>query len=171
MNDLTSTRAGQSLDVERLYTTYGPMVLRRCRQLLRNEAQAVDAMQDVFVLVLRHQQRLEEGSGASLLFRLATNVCLNQLRGARRKPEDANDELVLNIAHDLDVEARAEAKGLLSRLFSNEPKTTATIAVLHYLDGMTWDEVAREMNMSVSGVRKRARGITERMKNLQENHP
>jgi RNA polymerase sigma-70 factor (ECF subfamily) len=147
------------------------MVLRRCRLLLRDEARAVDAMQDVFVLVLRHQATLDQESGSSLLFKLATNVCLNQLRSARRKPEDANDELVLSIANDLDLEQRAQARSFLSRLFADEPETTATIAVMHYLDGMTWDEVAAEMKMSVSGVRKRARGITERVKSLQERAP
>ena len=158
-----------SASVEDLYAKYGPMVLRRCRTLLRDEARAVDAMQDVFVLVLRHQQRLEGGS--SLLFRLATNVCLNLMRSTRRKAEDANDELVLNIAQDLDVESRTQARSVLARLFADEPETTATIAVLHWVDGMTWDEVAREVNMSVSGVRKRARGITERVKALQERNP
>ena len=158
-----------SASVEDLYAKYGPMVLRRCRTLLRDEARAVDAMQDVFVLVLRHQHRLEGGS--SLLFRLATNVCLNLMRGTRRKAEDANDELVLNIAQDLDVESRTQARSVLARLFADEPETTATIAVLHWVDGMTWDEVAREVNMSVSGVRKRARGITERVKALQERNP
>jgi RNA polymerase sigma-70 factor (ECF subfamily) len=158
-----------SASVEDLYTKYGPMVLRRCRTLLRDEARALDAMQDVFVLVLRHQQRLDGGS--SLLFRLATNVCLNLLRSTRRKPEDAHDELVLNIAQDLDVESRTQARSVLARLFADEPETTATIAVLHWVDGMTWDEVAREVNMSVSGVRKRARGITQRVKSLQERNP
>lgn len=157
-----------SPSVEQLYEKYGPMVLRRCRKLLRDEARAVDAMHDVFVLMLRNPH-LQGGS--SLLFRLATNVCLNQLRGVRRKPEDANDELVLSIAHELDVESRSQARSFLARLFADEPETTATIAVLHYLDGMTWDEVAREVNMSVSGVRKRARGITERVKTLQERTP
>lgn len=159
------------VDVDQLYRKYAPMVLRRCRTLLRHEARAVDAMQDVFVLVLRHQHELATGSGSSLLFRLATNVCLNQLRGTRRKAEDANDELVLSIAQDLDVEQRAHAKGFLTRLFAEEPDTTATIAVLHYVDGMTWEEVAAEMKMSVSGVRKRARGITDRVKHLQERAP
>lgn len=160
-----------SVSVEALYAKYGPMVLRRCRLLLRDEARAVDAMQDVFVLVLRHQATLDQESGSSLLFKLATNVCLNQLRSARRKPEDANDELVLSIANDLDLEQRAQARSFLSRLFADEPETTATIAVMHYLDGMTWDEVAAETKMSVSGVRKRARGITERVKSLQERAP
>ena len=152
--------------VEALYTRYGPMVLRRCRRLLRNDAHALDAMHDVFVLVLRHQHRLD--GSAALLNRLATNVCLNQLRGQRRKPEDADDALLLDIAQDFDIEARAEARNLLKVLFDGAAETTATIAVLHYLDGMTWDEVAVEMNMSVSGVRKRARTISTRLKSLPQ---
>lgn len=159
------------LAVEQLYAKYGPMVLRRCRHLLRDEARALDAMQDVFVLVLRHQHRLDDGTGSSLLFRLATNVCLNLMRGTRRKAEDADDEKVLAIAQELDVEHRAQARSFLTRLFADEPETTASIAVMHWVDGMTWEEVAREMNMSVSGVRKRARGITERVQALQERQP
>ncbi len=144
------------------------MVLRRCRTLLRDEAKAVDAMHDTFVQVLRRQNELSAETGSSLLFTVATNVCLNQLRGSRRKAEDESDERVLQIAQDLDLEGRAAAKSFLGRLFAGEPETTATIAVLHWVDGMTWEEVAREMKMSVSGVRKRARGITERVKQLEE---
>jgi len=33
------------IDVGALYGTYAPMVLRRCRHLLRDEEQAADAMQ------------------------------------------------------------------------------------------------------------------------------
>ena len=33
------------------------------------------------------------------------------------------------------------------------------MAVLHYVDGLTLEEVAEETGMSVSGVRKRLRGL------------
>jgi RNA polymerase sigma-70 factor (ECF subfamily) len=153
--------------VASLYAKYGPMVLRRCRRLLRDEAQAVDAMHDVFVLVTRHQHRLDTAAPSSLLYRLATNVCLNHLRTAQRRPEDADDEVVLSIARDLDLESRTHARSLLARLFAEEPESTATIAVLHYLDGMTWEEVAAEVGLSISGVRKRARGLAERLQLME----
>lgn len=139
------------------------MVLRRCRKLLRDESKAVDATHDVFVLVTRYQRRLDDQAPSGLLNRLATNLCLNHLRSARRHPEDSDDELVLCIARDLDLEARAHARSLLARLFADEPDSSATIAVLHFVDGMTWEEVAAEVGLSVSGVRKRARGLAERL--------
>jgi RNA polymerase sigma-70 factor (ECF subfamily) len=157
-----------ALDVEQLYRTHGPMVLRRCRRLLRDEAQALDALQDVFVQVLRYQRALDDTAPSSLLFRLATNVCLNRLRTQRRKPEDRDDELVLAIAQDLDEAARAQAASMLRRLFSAEPESTAAIAVMHLLDGMTHDEVAREVGLSVSGVRKRLRTLSAKLQALDE---
>jgi RNA polymerase sigma-70 factor (ECF subfamily) len=161
-------RSPVALDVDQLYRTYGPMVLRRCRRLLRDDGQALDAMQDVFVQVVRHQGRLDATAPSSLLFRLATNVCLNRLRTSKRKPEDADDELVLSIAHGLDEAARAQAASMLRRLFRDEPESSATIAVLHLLDGMTHEEVAAEVGLSVSGVRKRLRTLGHRLEALTE---
>ncbi len=86
-----------AIDVESLYTRYGPMVLRRCRAMLRQEDEAADAMQDVFVRLLVERSRLDPKACSSLLYRVATNVCLNRLRSRRRRPEDAQSELLLNV--------------------------------------------------------------------------
>ena len=48
----------ETIDVEALYRRYGPMVLRRCRQLLRRDDLAADAMQETFLRVLRNRERL-----------------------------------------------------------------------------------------------------------------
>lgn len=156
------------MDVENLYVRYGPMVLRRCRTLLRDEERALDAMQETFVLLLRNASRLHEGSPSSLLLRMATNVCLNALRSASRRPEDPIDELVQGIAKAADAESRSLAGLILSRLFSRTPESSRAIAVMHLVDGMTLEEVAREVGMSVSGVRKRLRNLQEALGQMQE---
>ncbi len=164
------TCARVSLDVDALYRRYGPMVLRRCRFLLRDEDRAVDAMHDVFVNLLNGQHALQlEGGGASLLHRIATNVCLNRLRSQRRRQESAEDEheaLLMEIASLDDLEGRTAAGAVLDRLFGREPESTRTMAVLHLVDGMTLEETAREVGLSVSGVRKRLRGLRERLGEL-----
>jgi RNA polymerase sigma-70 factor (ECF subfamily) len=163
----------QTLDIEASYLRYGPMVLRRCRSLLRHPAKAEDAMQDVFVAVLRAEERTTdrlhgEATGA-LLLRIATNVCLNRLRSERRRPEDAADALALEIAAadaGAGADALASARQLLARLFhADDPlaASTGSLAVMHLVDGMTLEEVAHESGMSVSGVRKRLRGLRGRL--------
>lgn len=148
-----------AIDVEDHYLRYGPMVLRRCRSLLRDEQQAVDAMQDVFVQLLTHRERLADHGASSLLWTIATNVCLNKLRSRRRRPEDPASELLAQIAAADDGESRGLARALLDRMFAREPASTGTIAVLHLLDGMTLQEVAEVVGLSVSGVRKRLRTL------------
>jgi RNA polymerase sigma-70 factor, ECF subfamily len=130
------------------------MVLRRCRKLLGDDQAARDAMHDVFVQVLSRADQLVDQAPSSLLWRIATNVCLNKLRTRRRRPEDG-DELLVQIAEHTDPAGRSAARAALDRLFRSEPDATALIAVLHLHDRMTLEEVAAEVGMSVSGVRKR----------------
>jgi RNA polymerase sigma-70 factor (ECF subfamily) len=144
-------------EAEALYRKYGPMVVRRCRFLLRDEAEAWDVSQEVFVRVLRHWDRLDRRYPSSLLFRIATNLSLNRLRDRRREPVLAGDEVLHAIARRTDLDAPL----LLDRLFRRHPESTRTMAVLHHVDGMTLEQVARECGMSVSGVRKRLRRLKD----------
>lgn len=155
-----------AVDVEELYRRHGPMVLRRCRALLKDEERAVEAMQDTFVKVLRHQDRLDQ-AGSSLLYTMATNTCLNHLRSRRRRPEDADQELVLRIAQAPEEEARSVATQLLDYIFEREQPSTRTIATLHLVDGMTLQETADAVGMSVSGVRKRLRTLKAHVAELE----
>jgi RNA polymerase sigma-70 factor (ECF subfamily) len=151
------------IDVDAAYRRYGAMVLRRCRRLVRDEAKALDAMQDVFVNLLRAKERLDDSAPASLLMRMATNVCLNQLRGERRRPEDPEDAAVLAIATAEEPGGRSVARLALGKLLGREPESTRVMAVLHLVDGLTLEEVGREVGLSAAAVRKRLGGFKARV--------
>jgi RNA polymerase sigma-70 factor (ECF subfamily) len=148
---------GAGMNVEALYERYGPMVLRRCRYLLRDEDEALDVMQDVFMNVIKQGERFEAPYPSSLLYRIATNLSLNRIRDRKREPSRSGegDEMLHAIACAPDQDAPL----LLRWLFGNHPESTRTMAVLHYVDGMTLEQVATECGLSVSGVRKRLRGL------------
>ena len=147
------------LDVGELCRRYGPMVLRRCRVLLRDEDEAMDVCQDVFVRVLERRDRLRAEYPSSLLYRIATNLCLNRIRDRRRRPTTSDEEVLHHIASADDTAAWSESRSLLDRLFRRHPESSRTLAVLHYVDGLSLEEVAQEVGLSVSGVRKRLRGL------------
>lgn len=86
-------------EVSYLYQKYGPMVLRRYRYLLQNEERALDALQDTFVKLLHYEKRLKLDTPSSLLYRIATNVCLIILRSERRHPKTEQEDLLLNIVN------------------------------------------------------------------------
>jgi len=147
------------IDVEALSHRYGPMVLRRCRRLLGDEQEALDACQDVFVRIVQRRARLDSRYPSSLLYRVATNVCLNRLRDRRREPSTRDEAVLYEIARAEEPGGASDARLLLDRLFGRHPESSRTIAVLHYVDGLTLEEVADEIGMSVSGVRKRLRAL------------
>ena len=93
MADIDRYNANDRRGVEALYRRYGPMVLRRCRSLLRDEEDALDVMQDVFVNVARNAERLRGEYPSSLLYRIATNLSLNRIRDRRHEPARPGDVL------------------------------------------------------------------------------
>ena len=135
------------------------MVLRRCRQLLKDEERSLDAMQDVFVKVLDKKNSITATYPSSLLYTIATNHCLNVIRKEKRINSD--NEILDRIVSTEVVEDQAINRLFLDQLFSEQKPSTRTIAVLHYMDGLTLEETAEMSGMSVSGVRRRLRKLRE----------
>ena len=157
----------EQLAFSKLYEAYAPMVYRRCMFLLKDEAEAKDMVQNVFLRVYERMDSLDLSQSSSLLWNTATRLCLNRIRDKRRRGLDVDsDELLLNIACAEEDDGR-EARGILARIFSKEQESTRTIAVLHYVDGMTLEETAETVGLSVSGVRKRLRTLQAKVKNLE----
>ena len=157
-----------AVDVEQFYRKYGPMVLRRCRSILNDEDMALDAMQDVFVQVIRRQETLNDDAPSSLLYRIATNVCLNLIRKNKKAPINAEDTFLQQIAGSDKPEERVVAGHFLDQVFSSQKEGTREMAVYHYVDGMTLEETAQLAGLSVSGVRKRLRTLRKSGIALQE---
>ncbi len=154
------------IDIEDYYRRYGPMVLRRCRYLLGDEDRALDAMQEVFVNLIKNSGTLTGAYPSSLLYRMATNICLNMIRDEKRRPVVHDIDALAAIARYDDTEDRTAAGELLDRIFERDAASSREIAVMHYVDGMTLEEVAREAGLSVSGVRKRLRKLQTAARSL-----
>jgi len=157
-----------SLNIEELYKKYGPMVLRRCRFLLKNEEKALDAMQDVFVNLITNSEKIEGTYPSSLLYRIATNICLNIIRSEQRHPETIDDEIFKYIADYNDPADSISVNDLLDSIFRDEQASTRAIAPMLYLDRMTLEQTAFQTGLSVSGIRKRMRVLKEKVSFLKE---
>jgi RNA polymerase sigma-70 factor (ECF subfamily) len=148
-----------SFDVEEMYKRYGPMVFRRCRALLYNEDAALDAMQEVFVNLVRFSPRLNNRAPSSLLYTMATNHCLNVLAARKRLPVLPEEGFFDSVPGKDRFVDSVHARDTLEGIFSLHDERTRTIAWLHYVDGLTLEETAKEVGMSVSGIRKRLRNL------------
>jgi RNA polymerase sigma-70 factor (ECF subfamily) len=144
------------IDVEAAYRQYGDMVLGRCRTLLSNDADAREAMQEVFLKLFRYCDRFRGDSSISTyIFRITTNHCLNQIRSRRRRPEDPTDDLSFLATPTVSLMDRVESRQLIRQLLSGQDDRTRECVVYHYLDGMTHKEIGSLMGISGAAVRKR----------------
>lgn len=170
---LNRDTAKKRIDIDDCYNRYGPMVLRRCRSLLKDEEVAYDAMQEVFEKVLKNIFRLDGTALSSLLYRMATNLCLNKIRD-ERKHRSLECEYLLNHVPAIDGQAYGVVAGnLLEYILKDEKKhtvpppnkkSTHRIAVMYFVNSMTLKEIADVEKMSVSGVHKRLDKVIQFLK-------
>jgi RNA polymerase sigma-70 factor (ECF subfamily) len=133
------------LDVEYLYRTYGPMVLRRARAILGEEQAARDAMQEVFVRVLRGADGFRgDASPTTWLYRMTTNLCLNQIRDRARRADILAERWIADEQLDVAHEGRLTVGQVLSGL----PDDLREIAIYYFVDQMNQDEIAEVLGVS-----------------------
>lgn len=153
--------------IEETYNRYGPMVYRCCFDILKNEAQAKDAMHDVFIRLLKNKTRLNLETPSSLLYRIATNISLNKLRDGKRlefgheyEPENLTEDIAL--ANEL--ETRILDNRIIEFMFRDKKESTRVMAIMHWIEGFTLEEVAEHTGISVPAVKKRLRTLRVQLK-------
>ncbi len=162
------TTEDPEIDIEAYYARYGPMVLRRCRRLLKDEQSAFDAMQEVFLKVLLARNRLTGNYPSALLYRMATNLCLNRLRDERRHRAGDCRDILHRFSFNDNPENAVVAGNLLDCILREEKESTRQVAVMYFVDGMTIKEIAATVKLSISGVHKHLEKFRRRIREKGE---
>ena len=145
------------------------MVLRRCRAILKDEEKALDAMQDVFLRILESKDKIKNAC-ASLFYVTATRVCLNKIKSDKLRSGPDFEKIAQFMADDFSEteKEKIDAALAIERIFEKRDHKDSLIATLHFVDGLTLEETAEEIGMSVSGVRKRIRELQKYSLKLME---
>jgi RNA polymerase sigma-70 factor (ECF subfamily) len=151
--------------VVRLYREWGPVVFRRCLRLLGDPEAARDATQEVFVKLVRESGRLEDPEATlRWVYRVATNLCLNLKRDARKRPGVTDPEAVLELA---PAPTPSLPDGRLAReLLARFDDRTQAVAVGVLVDGLEHEEVAGILGISRKTVQRTLNRFLERSRLL-----
>jgi RNA polymerase sigma-70 factor (ECF subfamily) len=159
-----------AIDIKAWYEKYGPMVFRRCKGILHSEEDALDALHDVFVQLMR--AKLDGRYPSSLLYTMATNTCLNKLRWKKRHGEYSIDaDEYFEIQGKYDGFEKAEARMLIEDIFQTESEAVRAVCYMYYADNMTLKEIGEAVGCSISGVRKRLLAFKTRALKKIEGDP
>lgn len=138
----------QKNNIENAVKEYADMVFRVCFMILKNDADAQDAVQETFLKYIQKAPHFEnESHEKSWLIKVATNHSLNMLK-SRRRYSDTNIESIKVFADD------EETVFVLEALVSLPQKYSVVIA-LHYIEGYKVKEIAQMIGKTPSAVKMR----------------
>lgn len=165
---------GDSEAIELLITLYADRVYRLAYGVTRNEADAQEVVQDVFVTVFRKHASFEGRAAlASWIYRITMNAALNKRRGKRLELESSIEAelpryiadghrdgerayLVADWSQSPEAETLSrETRALLADAIERLPDHYRAVLILRDIEGLSNEEVAAAVGDTVGSVKSR----------------
>ena len=170
-SELALVRAAKGGDVDafgKLVQRYDRKVFRIAQHITQNREDAEDVVQDAFLKSFENLPRFQEQSKFyTWLVRIAVNESLMKLRRRRTAKtvsldediETENDSLPREVAdwapNPEQMYSQAELKEILSKTIQGLPPSFRTVFVLRDVEGLSTEETAEALELSVPAVKSR----------------
>jgi RNA polymerase sigma-70 factor (ECF subfamily) len=148
--------AREALTLEALVREHSRLVFRIAYSVVRNHADAEDAVQEVFLRVAKHGTK-DIDDPKAWLSRIAWRVAVDRYRGEKRNSGEEYDERVhapLGVATDRLAISR-ETLRMLDRWIATLPKKEREALLLTSVEEMSSAEAAAALGTSETSVRAR----------------
>jgi RNA polymerase sigma-70 factor (ECF subfamily) len=173
VNDLAHARVEEAT-IEALVTQYASALYRVAYSVLRNSADAEDAVQEAFLRVLRHGRKLDEIRDRRVwLVRIVWNIVLDRKRRAKTRPETDDVEELARVLPSSglsaeQVTAAAQHHAHVLACVEKLPAKERQVLILSAFDELSSVEIANVLGITESSVRSRlfrARNLMAEMLN------
>jgi len=143
------------------YERMGHLVRARCRRILHDDSAADDAMQECFVRLLRSIESYRAAtSKLAWIYRVSDRCCFDVLARRRTRREDPMPARGIG---EVGSGAQAmEDRELVLAFLDRFDERTQEIAVMHYLDELSQDEIGAAVGWSRQTVHKKLVYLKER---------
>ena len=147
---------------EEVFNRYSMKVLNLALRLTRNQQDAEEVVQDVFVCVFKKIDKFEGKSAfSSWLYRITVNTAFMKLRKKRYRDSLSIEEIPLQekgawLSYSAEDDAsRNELAISLQLAISKLPEEYRTIFILRDVDGLSNQEVGEVLHVSIPAVKSR----------------
>jgi RNA polymerase sigma-70 factor, ECF subfamily len=157
---MNRTRVATLAEIEAAYRAHGHHVQRRAKLILRNDNDAREVVQEVFLSLIDHPEQFAGKSALSTwLYSATVHRCLNRLRNDRTRLRLLADREagLPGPQHAASPEHVTELRVMLSRL----PVALAELAVYRLVDELSEDEISEVMGRSRRQVRRLLASLRE----------
>lgn len=150
------------VDLESVYNRYADMLYRLSLSHLGVVEDAEDAVHDVFEKYINTSPEFKDSEHEKAWFiRVTVNRCHDLLRKRSKRNHEAI-EAAYDIAHEDSEEPE------VFRIVHSLPEKYRAAIVLHYLEGYSVEETARQLRITVSAVKMRLVRGREQLKLILE---
>ena len=171
-------RQGDESAFEALVNLYGKKVYNTACRICKNEADAEDVAQEVFLKVYRALPNFKgESSFSTFLYRVTVNACLDFVRRSGRAAaeslvrQDADGEEYEYLPADAEQtperqSERAELRETLRRSILRLSDEHRAVILLRDVNGLSYEEIAAVLSCSVGTVKSRINRAREKLREI-----
>ena len=167
---LESLRKGTPGAVDELLRQYQGKIFNLAMSILKNESDAEEAAQDVFMTVIRKVETFQGNSAFySWIYRICVNACLMRLRGKKRSETVSIEEFMPvftdegmhtspmdDWSKEVERDALNEELGRMIRKYTEElSEKYRVVFVLSDVEGLSNEETAKILGLTVPAVKSR----------------
>lgn len=162
---IASAQKGDLRAFNQLVLLYQSMAYNVAYRILTDPDAAADATQDAFFSAYKAMKKFRGGSFKAWLLRIVTNACYDQLRVKKRRPTSSLDGLPVESEHSQFLRDESESPDeflerqelghFLQHGISALPIEQRAVLVLSDVQGLSYQEVAEIMDLSLGTVKSR----------------
>lgn len=147
---ILSFKQGDEKAFDQLFDKYRTPVYSICYRYARNDADAHELTQDVFIKAYRNIRRFDERSKFfTWLYRIAVNTCISFHRKQTRDAPAAAKDPVMDCGLDKKVRMKIAVDEALKKV----PQRQRMTFILHHYDGRTFNEVGTIMRITTGAAK------------------
>jgi RNA polymerase sigma-70 factor, ECF subfamily len=164
---IVAIAAGNSTALEELYDRYSAIIFRMAMRILKNREQSEEVVQEVFWRVWRRSASfdVERGRVAQWLFGITHNLCIDEVRRMRARPnpmyEQVDNPVIRQLVDEqVDVPGSAlasEQRQVLSEVMGHLPTSQREAVELMYFGGLSHQEIAAKLDRPLGTIKTRVR--------------
>ncbi len=178
---VAEARIGSEAAVRELIRRLNPRLFRVARGIVPSDAEAEEVVQETYLAAFT---RLHQFSGASAFSTWITRVAINTalMRNRRTCPQEYYDTVTESDTSQVlafpgqrpelpdAALARAQIRNLLEHVVAELPSDLRLPFLLHHAEGMSMQEIARDMSLNPITVKTRLFRARRRLRQALEQH-
>lgn len=176
---VSKAKAGDVAAFEQLIEAYQKKVYNLALRMTGNQEDAADLAQEAFIRVFRSISGFKEQSSFSTwIYRITTNVCLDEIRKRKNRKVISIDEdihmddgemkrqIVSDDPLPDKMAERAELRNIVNDAINSLPEDQKVVITLRDLNGLSYEEIAQVLGIPGGTVKSRINRARQALRNV-----